>query len=178
MEALGRLYDLELDVAPASITTGLTGKRISLRNANALDFVVSLGAAGTGTEDYVLTPQQHTVETSGSPAALKISHYYIKAATLLAGTETWTKVWNTSDGTDPDLGTGTINSTITLTGATYAAKQCLVVIPVESTRLGVGSQYVSLNTGTVTNARVGSVLCVPHDLAVRRQPTNLKATLS
>lgn len=181
MEALGTLYDLAFTAAPVDLTTaGFTGKRVAMANFEALDFVVQLGAAASGTEDVVLTPQQHIVETSGSPAGLKIRHFYVKSATALAGTETWTQVFNTSDGTDPDATgfSGTINSTITLAGATYAAKQCLVVIPVEATRLTVGSRYVSLNAGDPGSvSRLGAVLSVGHGMHVRRAAANQKATL-
>ena len=168
MYQLGYRFDLGDVIAPASLTTAVTGKRVMARNAQNVNFLVNVGAAGTGTEDLILKIQQFTAASSGTSANLVVDHVWVKAATALDGTETWTKVANAAT-----------DGTITLVGATYAAKQLLVLVEVNTKDLTDGFDYCGLtmpNT-TLANARVGAATAVLADLVTKRSPNNLQPTL-
>lgn len=174
MEALGRVFDLSIGYLNTDLnTSGATGKRVSLQKAQSLTVVAIVPATG-GTEDLTFDIQQATASTGGTSndmdsanGATGIDHYYIKAATTLAGTETWTKV------------TQTAASEVVVLGATYGASQCIVAIEINGTQLADGFSYVSVNSPDPgSTARVVSVLYILHDLAVQRKPANLAAALS
>lgn len=168
MEALGRLFDLHPNIVPVDLAGGAaTGKRLSLKKATGVAFVVFKGAASTGT-DPVLTLQQHTASTSGTSSNLvACDHYYQKSAATLAGTETWTRVVNNS---------GTPSQTVTLTGE--SDKQGIYVVEINASSLADGYAYVSINTADAGSAaQVGGILAITHDLTVQRAPANLAATL-
>lgn len=177
MEALGRLFDLGPVIAPVDFSGGAaTGKRIAMQGGTGVSLVVFKNAEASGTDDPVLTIQEHKVSSSGSPLTLPVSHYYVKNATALAGTESWTKVWNTTDATDPALGTGTVNSTLTLTG--LATKQAIVVLEIGANHLDDGYNYVSVNTADAgSTAQIGGILAILHDLNVMRDPTLMRPSL-
>lgn len=166
MEALGRLFDLSAGFVPVDMHTGAnTGKRISLRNAAGITYLLYKGA-GTAGDDPVLTFQQHTALSGGTSSNLvAVDHYYTKSTATLAGTETWTRTAQT------------VSQTVTLTGE--AANQGIYVFSIEATKLSSGYKYVSLNIASVgANPQLGGVLYALHDLEVRRKPANLAAALS
>ena len=174
MEGLGRLFDLSIGYLNIDLnTTGATGKRVKLRDTQSLTVVCIVPATG-GVEDLTFDIQQATASTGGTSndmdatnGATGIDHYYIKAATTLAGTETWTKV------------TQTVASEVVVVGATYGASQCIVAIEISGTQLADGFSYVSVNSPDPgSTARVCSVLYLLHDLAVQRKPANLAAALA
>lgn len=176
MEALGRLFDVSVGYVNVDLnTSGATGKRVSLKNATGVTFLCVVPATA-GTEDLTFDLQQHTASSGGSSADLDsggvagsrgIDHFYIKAATTLAGTETWTKV------------TQSEASEVVVSGATYGASQCIVAIEVAASQLADGYQYVSvISPDPGSTARVVSVLAVLHDLQIKRSPTALAAALS
>lgn len=171
MEALGRLFDISAGTINVDVnTSGATGKRVSMRTASACSIVAVLPSTG-GTEDLVFTLKQYTAASGGSTANLAIcDHYYIKAASTLAGTETWTRVTNNG---------GTKTQTVTVSGATYGGSQCIVVIPVDAAQLSDTYAYVGMDTADPgSTARVISVLYFLHDLEVQRKPANLAAALA
>lgn len=171
MEALGRLFDIGTGWVPVDLDTanGATGKRIALSGANAITFVVFLAVGAT--DDVVLDVQQHTAYTSGTSADLDaagvtgstgIDHFYIKSEATLDNDEIWAKV------------TQTAASEITLTGATYGDKQCIVVIEVDGAMLADGYTHVSLNCATTTStAHLGACLYFVHEMRYQRKPANL-----
>lgn len=176
MEGLGRLFDFSIGYLNTDLnTSGATGKRVSLKGATGCT-IVCIVPATAGTEDLTFDVQQATAASGGSSADLDatgvagsrgIDHFYIKAATTLAGTETWTKV------------TQTEASEVVVAGATYGASQCIVAIPVSASQLADGYSYISVNSPDPgSTARVVSVLYVLHDLEVQRGATNLAASLS
>lgn len=181
MDALGRLFDVSLGYLNIDLnTSGATGKRVSLKNATGVSFICLLPATA-GTEDIVFDVQQHTAATSGTSGDLDatfaagsrgVDYFHIKSATLLAGTETWTKVTN-------NAGSSTVGgSEVTVLGATYGASQCIVVIEVQASQLADGYSYVSIiNADPGSTARVTSVIAVLHDLQIKRAPANLAAAL-
>jgi hypothetical protein len=163
MEALGRLFDVGTGIVPVDLNTaGATGKRTSLRGCGGVTIVGVVGAAGSGTEDLVLTLKQHTAYTGGTSSNLTVvDHYYLKAETALDNDEAWTKVTLS-------------NQTITIAGATYATQQLIFAVEIDANLLSDTYTHVSLDAadpGSV--ARLAAVLYLPHDLAVQRTPANL-----
>lgn len=166
--ALGRLFDISIGWTPVdSQTAAITGKRVSLRNAGGVTFVVNK-AAGTANDDPVFDLQQHTASSGGTTADLDIvATYWIKQETTLDGDETWTEV------------TQTAASEVTL-NSTSAETEMLVVFEVDARQLSDGYDYVSLNcadTGSA-GAQLMSCIYILRDLAVQRTPANLVAPLS
>jgi hypothetical protein len=169
MEALGRLVDVAIGVAPVDLQTAQTGKRVALRDCGGVTIVVVKGA-GTAGDDPTLTLQQHTAATGGTSGNLAvIDKYYLKNATTLAGTEQWTKVTQAAAATIADPG-----------GAgTSAESQQIVVFSVDARSLSDGYGYISVNVAdTGTNAQLGTVLYLLRDLDVQRAPEKLAAALA
>jgi hypothetical protein len=176
MEALGRLFDASIGYLNIDLnTSGATGKRVSLKNATGVS-ILCIVPATAATEDLTFDVQQHTASTAGTSADLDntgvagsrgIDHFYIKSATTLAGTETWARVAQTEA------------SEVVVSGATYGASQCLVLIEVSASQLADGYSYVSvISPDPGSTARVVSVVYLLHDLAVQRRPANLAAALA
>lgn len=169
MEALGRLVDVSTGTLPVDLAAGAqTGARVSLKKAESVLILVVLGAAGAGTDDLTLTLKQHTAASGGTSSNLAVvDHYYRKAEATLDGDETWTRV------------TQTAAATVTVAGASLATQQVLLAIEVHGTQLSDTYDYISVDVADPgTNARLGAVLFVLHDLKVQRKPENLSAPLS
>lgn len=169
MEGLGRLFNVAVGAAPVDLSTAaVTGKRVALSSTQSLTVLLFKGA-GTAGDDPTVTLQQHTAASGGTSSNLAIiDHYYLKDAATLAGTETWTKVTQAAAATIADPG-----------GAgTSAEHQQIVAIEVNGASLSDGYTHVSLNVADVgTNAQLGAVLYVLHDLYAQRAPDALAATL-
>lgn len=173
MRALGRLFDVGAGVVPVDLNTadGATGKRIAMSGHDGLDVLVFLGAAASGTDDTTINVRQHTAYTSGTSndldtaavsTSIGITEWFIKQEATLDGDESWERV------TQSDA------STITLTGATYAASQCIVAFHVRSSQLGTDYTHLSVDLGHTANvARLGSVLYLPVGLRYGRRPDRL-----
>lgn len=165
---LGRLFDFSIGWSPVdSQSAAITGKRVSLRNAGGVTFLV-IKAAGTANDDPVFDLQQHTASSGGTTADLDIvATYWIKQETTLDGDETWTEV------------TQTAASEVTL-NSTSAETEMLVVFEVDARQLSDGYDYVSLNCADTGSAGAQLMACVYvlRDLAVQRTPANLVAPLS
>jgi hypothetical protein len=169
MDALGRLYDLSIGFAPVDMQAAQTGKRFHMRDCHAVD-VVLFKAAGTAGDDPTLTLQEHTAYTSGTSANLvAIDKYWVKAEATLDGDETWTEVTQTAAATIADPG-GALTS---------AEEQQIVVFTIEATDLTDGYEWISVNMAdTGTNAQLGCVLYLPHDLDIQRAPANMPQWLT
>ncbi|MFD4257721.1 hypothetical protein ACFWR9_08815 [Streptomyces sp. NPDC058534] len=169
MEALGRLVDVCVGAAPVDLSSAaVTGKRVSLKGSGGLTIVVFKGA-GTAGDDPTLTLKQHTAASSGTTSNLAvIDHYYVKSATTLAGTETWSRIAQSAAATIADPG-----------GAgTSAESQQVIVIEVEAAQLADGYTHVSLDVADVgVNAQLGAILYLRRDLLVGRAPASLAASL-
>lgn len=169
MEGLARLFDIAIGAAPVDLSTAaVTGKRVALKGSSAITFLVFKGA-GTAGDDPAVTIQQHTAASGGTSSNLSvIDHYYLKDAATLAGTEQWVTKTQAAGATITDPG-----------GAgTSAEHQQILAIEVSGTELSDGYTHVSLNIADVgTNAQLGAVLYVLHDLTVQRAPDALAATL-
>ncbi|MFD6620222.1 hypothetical protein ACFWFB_33820, partial [Streptomyces albidoflavus] len=158
-----------IGAAPADLSAAaVTGKRVKLRDCGGLTIVVVKGA-GTAGDDPTVTLRQHTAGTGGTTATLPvIDHYYLKDATALAGTETWTRVTQTAAATIADPGAA----------GTSAEHQQILVIEVESEQLSDGYTHVSLDVADVgTNAQLGAVLYLRRDLSIERAPSAMVASL-
>lgn len=171
MEALGRLFDIGVGWAPVDLDTadGATGKRISMVGADAITFVVFLGAGADGAV-LTLDVQQHTAYTGGTSADLDatgvagttgIDHYYVKTETLLDNDEAWSKV------------TQTEASEIALVAGDSDTQQ-IVVIEVAASQMAEGYTHLSLTAAaTLSAARLGACLYFVHEMRRQRKPTGL-----
>lgn len=166
MRGLGHAFDVCSEiVSVADLAAGAnTGHRIHMRNYQSVAFVLCKGVASAGTDSIVITLQEHTAATSGTSQNLAaITDYYVKSEASLDGDETWTET------------TQAAAATLTLTGATYATLQALVVFEVEADSLSAGYQWVSVNIadpgsgGTIP----GTVIAIPSGLKIRRNPSRL-----
>jgi hypothetical protein len=131
-----------------------------------------MAVAGGGTDDNVITFKQHTAYTSGTTSNLAaatvtsssgITAYWVKSETALDNDEAWVEVTQ-ADG-----------ATVTLSGATYAASQVILVVYVSADQLGDGYTHVSADFADPGSggSRLGVCLGIVHDLAVQRKPTSL-----
>lgn len=165
MEALGRLNDVSIAVAPVDLSGGaVTGKRVSLKNCTGVQVVIIKGAASSGT-DPAFTFKEATADTGGTSQAMASppGYFYQKSAATLAGTETWSKV------------TATFSSgVVTLTGE--EGNQGIYVFDVLADTLSAGFGYLEVDSSDAgAVAQLGTVLYLPHDLDVQRDPANLAA---
>jgi hypothetical protein len=164
MWGLGRIFDVGSAIMPvADIAAGAnTGHRIHMRNYRTLAVVFLKAAASAGTDNVVLTLQEHTAASGGTSQNLAaITSTYIKSeAAPMDGDEAWTEL------------TQAAAATLTLAGATYAAQQLITVFEVEAAALSAGFEWLSVNIadpgagGTIP----GALLYIPHGLAYQRRP--------
>lgn len=166
MQGLGRLFDIGSGIVPvADLAAGAnTGHRIHMKNAGSVTVVAYLAAVSAGTDTTVLDLQEANAATGGTLRDLDvITQWYVKTETTLDGDETWTKV------------TQTAASEISLTGATYAATQCIVVFSVEASSLSDDYEWLSVDIADAGTGgtRPGCVLYILTDLNVQREPSNL-----
>jgi hypothetical protein len=172
MRALGRLFDIGTAFAPVDLNTAaVTGKRINMATCTGVTFLLSLGAAGSGVEDVVLTFKQHTAYTSGTSNNLAaatvttssgITAWWMKAEATLDNDEIWVET------TQAD------SATVTIGGTVNSAFQCQVAVYVSADQLGDGYTHVSVDVGDVGSvARLSNGIYIAHDLAVQRAPVRL-----
>ena len=170
-EGLGNRFDLAVGLSPYDTNAGAgTGKRVRMSRAAELTIVIFKGV-GSGTDNPVITVQQHTASTGGTSTNLAIvDHYYQKTgAPTLTGSETWTRYAQAAGATITDPG-----------GVTSATKEIIVAIPIHGQSLSDTYGWVSASiadTGAA-GAQLGAVLYVLSDLAVQRAPANLANTLN
>lgn len=171
MRALGNLYDITNQWIPhADMAAGAqTGARIHLNKHESVTFVVYLAAVSAGTDTFVPDVQQHTASTSGTTADLDvITEFYIKYETTLDGDETWTRV------------TQSAASEVSLTGATYAATQAIVVFEVDAAQLSDGYEWISIDMADAGSGgtRAGAALAILNKPYNAARPDRLKALLA
>jgi hypothetical protein len=165
MEALGRLFDFSVGVAPVDLSAAaVTGKRVSMKRQSGLSVVLFKGAASTGT-DPAFTFKEATAVSGGTLQNMvnPPAYWWQKAGATLAGTETWTQV------------TATYSSGVqTLTGE--QGHQGIYVWDILSEDLSAGFDYIEVDASKAgTVAQVGALLFIPHDLLAQRLPSNLAA---
>lgn len=160
---LGFVYDIGSGIpVVADLAAGAnTGHRFHMRNYQTLGIVFTKGVASAGTDDIVITLQEHNANTGGTSQNLAaITDYYYKREASLDGDETWTEV------------TQAAGATLTLAGATYASLQAIVCFEVEADSLSAGFEWLSVNIadpgsgGTIPAA----VLYVASGLKIMRRP--------
>ena len=170
-EGLGFRFDLAVGLVPYDTNAGAgTGKRFHMSRAANVTAVLYKGV-GVGTDNPVITLQQHTASSGGTTSSLAvIDHYYQKTgAATLTGSETWTRYAQSAAATITDPG-----------GVVSATKEIIVAIPVNGTALSDGYAWISVNiadTGAA-GAQLGCVLYIASDLVVQRSAANLANTLT
>lgn len=175
MPALGYLYDIGSQWAPvADLAAGAqTGHRIKLAGYDSVTFVIYMGAVSAGTDTFVPDIQQHTAATGGTSADLDASGvagstgvtvWHHKSEATLDGDETWTTV------------TQTAASEVSLTGATYAALQMIVVIEVEAAALAPGYSWISVDMADpgTGGTRAGGAIAILNHPPQGHTPANLQ----
>jgi hypothetical protein len=158
--------DLDISVGinlVADLAAGAnTGKRIHMRNYDTLGVLFLKNAASAGTDNVVLTLQEHDAATAGNSQNLAaITDSYRKSvASPLLGTEVWTEV------------TQAAAATLTIAGATFAAHQGFWFFEIEAGSLSAGFEWLSVNIadpgagGTI----LGGVMYIPTGLKIQRRP--------
>jgi hypothetical protein len=164
MKDLGFAFDIAVGINPvADLAAGAnTGKRIHMRNYDELGVLLFKNAASAGSDDVVITLQEHNANTGGTSQNLAaITSWYRKSAVSpLAGTEQWAETVQAA------------GATLTLAGATYATHQQLVFFQVNAASLSAGFEWLSVNIadpgsgGTI----LGGVLYIPTGLKIMRRP--------
>lgn len=171
MQGLGRLFDIGVGWAPYDLDDDngatIVGKRISLKNASGITFIVY---GGTGPAIFTLDVQQHKLYTGGTTADLDstavtdsigITEWYVKSEAALDNDESWVRVTQT-EASEIDVGTS------------YGLLQKLVAVHVAAHQLGSGYTHVSLShTSDNGTAHLCGCLYLLHDLKVQRTPANL-----
>lgn len=164
-KALGRVFDVAPVIAPVDTQTGaMTGRRVSLSRAGGVAFIFVKGA-GTGSDDPVITVQEHNAASGGTSQNLPVvAEHYRKAAATVTGAETWTRTAQTA------------GATLTLTG--QATQQGVYVVEVMASSLSDGFTHVSVNiadTGAA-GAQLGTCIAVLFDLERQAAPARLAAS--
>lgn len=163
MRGLGRLFDIGTGIpVVADLAAGAnTGKRHHMRHCESLAFLFHKAVASAGTDDIVLTLQEHNASTGGTSQNLAvITSYHYKREAALDNDEAWVEV------------TQAAGATITLAGATYASLQAIVLFEVHAPQLSDDFEWVSVNIadpgagGTIP----GTLLYIPHGLKMQREP--------
>jgi hypothetical protein len=166
MRGLGKEFDLTAGINfVADIAAGAnTGKRVHMRNYETLGVLFWKNAASAGTDSVIITLNEHTVNTGGTPQALAaITDYYYKStAAALAGTEAWTEA------------TQAAGSTLTMAdaGPIKAANQAMVFFEVEAASLSAGYEWLSVSIADTGSGGtiLGGVLYVMSGLKIQRRP--------
>ncbi len=164
MRGLASVFDISVGINQvADLAAGAnTGKRIHMRNYDTLGVLFAKNAASAGTDDVILTLQEHNANTAGTSQNLAaITDVYRKSvASPLLGTETWAEH------------TQAAAATFTIAGATYAAHQGYWLFEIESGALSAGFEWLSVNIadpgagGTI----LGGVTYIPTGLKIMRRP--------
>ena len=139
------------EVVPKSVidpvdwnTDAMTGGRVDMKDLEKVIFIIVLNSATSRTA-VTVDLDQHTVASSGTPAALSVSNKYyhkVGAATV------FTKV-------EPTVAADTYDLT-TLVGDNKA----IVVMEVHSSDLTDGYRWVSMNAADSGAAGIGTVLAL------------------
>ena len=166
MRGLGKDFDICSGVVPiADLASGAqTGHRVHMKNYAGIAIVGFMGAVSAGTDTFVPDVQQHTAATGGNSADLDVvTTWFYKGEASLDGDETWTKV------------TQAAASEISLTGATYAALQMIIVAQVEAVSLSDGYEWISVDQADPGSGgtRAGCYFYIPYGLTIQRAPDNL-----
>lgn len=163
MEALGRLFNVGVGLAPIDLASGAqTGVRIHLKDCSGVAFVY-IADAGTAGEDVDLDIQEHNAASAGTSQDLDVvTRFYTKREATLDNDETWV------------LSTQTAASEVDL-GADEGENQVLAVVEVSAKSLSDGFEWVSCNTtdSGATAGKLGAIIAITYDLTVQRAPENL-----
>lgn len=165
-KALGRLFDVGVAVTPADIHGATsTGKRVSLANASGVSVVLVTTKAASGAGNLSLVFGAYAAATGGSASSTNVaptSYYQKTTSGTWDNTQTWTDV------------TGATNTggTVALTGASTLGG--VFVFEVLASQMPDGFPHLEvdlISAGTI--AQLGTLVVVPHDLEIQRDPGNL-----
>lgn len=164
MKDLGFAFDIGVGINPvADLAAGNnTGKRVHLRNYDELGVLFFKNAASAGSDDVVITLQEHNANTGGTSQNLAgITSWYRKSvASPLLGTEQWVETVQAA------------GATLTLAGATFATHQQMVFFQINAAQLSAGFEWASVNIadpgagGTI----LGGVFYIMSGLKIMRRP--------
>lgn len=165
IHGFGKDFDIVPGVVPVADLAGgaQTGVRLHLKNYRGCAIVGYMGAVSAGTDTFVPDIQQADAATSGNTKDLDVvTQWFVKSEATLDADETWTRV------------TQSAASEISLTGATYAATQLLVVAEVSVTDLDLANGYewvfvIQADPGS-GGTRPGCYFYVPYGLRYSRRP--------
>jgi hypothetical protein len=171
VRGLGMDFDICPAIIPiADLAAGAnTGKRLHMRNYGGVAIVGFMGAVSAGTDTFVPDVQEHDASVNGTSQDLNVvTEWHIKNEATLDNDEAWTKV------------TQVAASEVSLTGATYAASQLILVIQVDASDLSDGFEWISVDLADagVGGTRAGAFLYIPYGLKVQRAPALLASALS
>lgn len=165
MRGLGKEFDVCSGIMPVDLAAGAnTGHRVHMRNYETLAVVLVKSAASAGTDNVVITLQEHSAASGGTSQNLAaITDYYVKSEATLDGDEVWAE------------GTQAAAATLTLAGATYAGLQLIALFEVGAPALSAGFEWLSANIadpgsgGTIS----GSLFYIPTGLKFELRPDRL-----
>lgn len=168
MHGLGRLFDIGLIAPPAATNGAVTGKRIHMKNASGVTFVLVGGVASAG-DDIQVDLQECNASSGGTARDLNvITEYWYKSAVAMDNSETWTHVTQTA-----------ASEIAVAAAATTDIQQNILVFEVESTSLSDGYEWLSVDVPDLgTGDKTLTVLAFTRDLDVQRAPHNLPALLT
>jgi hypothetical protein len=167
VRGLGHDFDICHVVAPvADVEVALTGANIHMKNYGGIAICAYYAAVSAGTDTAVVDIQQANAFTSGTVKDLDVvTEFWIKSEATLDGDEAWVRT------------TQAAASEISLTGATYAATQLMLVCQIDADDLDVanGFEWVSIAQADPGSGgtRPGCVFAIPYGLKVQRAPENL-----
>lgn len=172
MEALGRLVDISVGVAPVDFNSGAsTGKYVALKRSSGLlvVFIHAIGTSGGGDNTLTLKQSQDNAGTGIQNLACITKYYKKENASGLSGGETWTKV------------TQAAAATIVEASGHGPGDAAIWAFHVFGTQLSDGYDFVRVDAAAVSGSskpQLSSILYFPYDLEVQRTPANLAAANS
>lgn len=166
VKALGNLIDVRPCVVPvADLAAGAnTGLRLHMKNYGGVLVICYLAAVSAGTDTFVPTLKEANAATGGTLQALAtITQWYHQSEATLDNDEQWVRV------------TQAAASTVSLTGATFAASQMIVAFEVDADDLSDGFEWISVDLPDAGSGgtRPGGILYIPYGLKQSRRPDRL-----
>ena len=161
--ALGRLFDFTVMAMPVDFTAAQTGKRVHMKHAEGITFLLIKATDGGTTDDLALDLQEHNASTGGTSQDLDvITDFFTKKETTLDGDETWVRT------------TQSVASEIAAI-AGIAELELLLVVEVLATQLSDGFEWLSINTPDPgsTDVQTATIIAIPWGLKVETKPENL-----
>jgi hypothetical protein len=159
---LGRVFDIGIGAMNQTFNgSGITGKVCSLQNCDGVGVLITKAANGT-TDDFACDLQEVNL-AGGTPRDLDIiTQYAVKSETALDNDEAWV------------ITTQAAASEITAIAGT-AELEMMVYFEVMANQLSDGYTHIAVNIPDLgnTDTENGTVIYIPFNLKVQRNPANL-----